>query len=201
VDYRLFADGKNSWPAQLDNVQCAVRWTRANPSKYDVDPNHIGAFGHSAGAQLAALLGMEDTRDNSDPKLAKYSSRVQAVVDVSGPTDFPAMHDAERLASLTQFLNADYAKNPQAWRNASPVYHLAKTDAPFLILHGTQDQSVSMDQPQELYEKLKAAGVQVSFIKVNDVHPRSPSPASHRDARVFQPQLDGREVAAPFPDG
>jgi acetyl esterase/lipase len=201
VDYRLFADGKNSWPAQLDNVQRAVRWTRANPSKYDVDPNHIGAFGHSAGAQLAALLGMEDTRDNSDPKLAKYSSRVQAVVDVSGPTDFPAMHDPERLAFLTQFLDADYAKNPQAWRNASPVSHVAKTDAPFLILHGTQDQSVSMDQPQELYEKLKAAGVQVSFIKVNDVHPRSPSPASHRDARVFQPQLDGREVAAPFPDG
>jgi acetyl esterase/lipase len=48
VDYRLFADGKNSWPAQLDDVQRAVRWIRANAAKYDVDPNHIGAFGHSA---------------------------------------------------------------------------------------------------------------------------------------------------------
>ena len=170
VDYRLFSDGKNSWPAQLDDVQRAVRWIRANAPKYDVDPNHIGAFGHSAGAQLAALLGMEDTRDDSDPALAKYSSRVQAVVDVSGPTDFTAMHDPERIAFLTHFLNADYAKNPQAWRNASPVTHVAKADAPFLIVHGTQDQSVSMDQPQELYEKLKAAGVPVSFVKVDDVH-------------------------------
>jgi dipeptidyl aminopeptidase/acylaminoacyl peptidase len=80
------------------------------------------------------------------------------------------MHDPERIAFLTQFLSADYAKNPQAWRNASPVFHAAKTDAPFLIVHGTQDQSVSMNQPQELYEKLKAAGVPVSFIKVDDAH-------------------------------
>jgi acetyl esterase/lipase len=170
VDYRLFADGKNLWPAQLDDVQRAMRWIRANAAKYDVDPNHIGAFGHSAGGQLAALLGMEDTRDNSDHTLAKYSSRVQAVVDVSGPTDFTAMHDPERIAFLTTFFAADYAKHPDVWRNASPVFHVAKTDAPFLIVHGTQDQSVSMDQPQELYEKLKAAGVPVSFVKVDDVH-------------------------------
>ena len=88
VDYRLFNGTVNLWPAQLDDVQRAVRWIRANAAKYRVDPNRIGAFGHSAGAQLAALLGMEDTRDNSDPSLAKYSSKVQAVVDVSGPDRF-----------------------------------------------------------------------------------------------------------------
>ncbi len=88
VDYRLFNGTVNLWPAQLDDVQRAVRWIRANAAKYRVDPNRIGAFGHSAGAQLAALLGMEDTRDNSDPSLAKYSSKVQAVVDVSGPHRF-----------------------------------------------------------------------------------------------------------------
>src|SRR5271166_640591 len=66
VDYRLFHGSDNRWPAQLDDVQRAVRWLRANSSKYNIDANYIGAFGHSAGAQLAALLGMEDTRDNSD---------------------------------------------------------------------------------------------------------------------------------------
>ena len=34
VDYRLYADGKNSWPAQLDDVQRAVRWIRTNTAKY-----------------------------------------------------------------------------------------------------------------------------------------------------------------------
>jgi pectinesterase len=95
VNYRLLQGSQNRWPAQLDDVQRAVRWVRANASKYNIDASRIGAFGHSAGAQLASLLGMEETRDNSDVALAGYSSRVQAVVDVSGPTDFLVAHDAD----------------------------------------------------------------------------------------------------------
>lgn len=170
VDYRLFKAGENRWPAQLDDVQRAVRWIRANASKYSVDSDHVGAFGHSAGAQLAALLGMEDTRDNSDPSLAKYSSRVQAVVDVSGPSDFTTNHDPDGDQFLTSFLGASISQNPQAWRDASPVFHVSKKDAPFLIFHGTKDDDVPIAQAQELYDKLKAVGVHVSFVKVDDVH-------------------------------
>lgn len=170
VDYRLFRAGENRWPAQLDDVQRAVRWVRANASKYGVDPDHIGAFGHSAGAQLAALLGMEDTRDNSDPALAKYSSRVEAVVDVSGPSDFTRDHDADGDQFLTNFLGAPFSQNPGVWRDASPVFHVSKKDAPFLIFHGTKDESVPVAQAQELYDKLKSAGVPADFVKVDDVH-------------------------------
>jgi len=113
VDYRLFHGSNNRWPAQLDDVQRAVRWVRANAAKYGVDPDHIGAFGHSAGAQLACLLGMENTRDNSDSSLAKYSSRVQAVVDTSGPVDFTRDQAADGVAFLTAFLGADYKQSPK----------------------------------------------------------------------------------------
>jgi acetyl esterase/lipase len=170
VDYRLFDGKENRWPAQLDDVQRAVRWVRANASKYNVDPEHIGAFGHSSGAQLAALLGMEETRDNSDATLAKYSSKVQAVVDISGPSDFTADHDADGDLFFTSFLGGDYTKHPELWREASPVFHVAKNDAPFLIMHGTQDHEVPISQSQELTDKLTAAGVPVSLIKVDDVH-------------------------------
>jgi acetyl esterase/lipase len=170
VDYRLFRDEQNLWPAQLDDVQRAVRWIRANAAKYQVDPEHIGAFGHSAGAQLAALLGMEETRDNSDAALAKYSSRVQAVVDVSGPADFTVNHDADGDAFLTSFFGGDYAHHPEIWRDASPVFHVAKDVAPFLIVHGTQDSAVPLAQAEELAGKLKQAGASVDFVKVDDVH-------------------------------
>jgi len=170
VDYRLFHDAENRWPAQLDDVQRAVRWIRANAAKYGVNPDRIGAFGHSAGAQLAALLGMEETRDNSDPVLAKYSSRVQAVVDVSGPSDFTSEHDSESVAFLTSFLGADRVKHPEVWREASPAFHVAKENAPFLIVHGTQDPDVPIAQAEELFEKLQSAGVSASLVKVNDVH-------------------------------
>jgi acetyl esterase/lipase len=142
VDYRLLRGTENRWPAQLDDVQRSARWMRANASKYNVDPDHIGAFGHSAGAQLAALLGMEESRDKSDPALAKYSSRVQAVVDVSGPSDFTKDHDPEGVAFPANLLGGDSSSHPDIWRDASPIFHVSKTSAPFLIVHGTRDENV-----------------------------------------------------------
>jgi dipeptidyl aminopeptidase/acylaminoacyl peptidase len=116
------------------------------------------------GVQLAALPGMEDTPGDS--------SKVQAVVDVSGPTDFTTGSDerppGRGFRSL--FLGADYAQHGEVWRAASPGFHAASEDAPFLIVHGTRDQNVPIAQAQELFEKLQGAGVPVSFIKVDDVH-------------------------------
>ncbi len=170
VDYRLLHGTENLWPAQLDDVQRAVRWIRANAAKYHVDAHHIGAFGHSAGAQLAALLGMEDTRDNSDPALAKYSSKVQAVVDVSGPSDFTTNRDPDGDAFLAAFLGGTYAQHPKVWEDASPVFHASKNNSPFLIVHGTQDSNVPMAQARELADKLKQAGVPVTLVTVEDAH-------------------------------
>jgi len=179
VDYRLYQEGRNGWPAQLDDVQRAVRWVRANAARYGVNPDRIGAFGHSSGGQLAALLGMEETRDNSDPALAKFSSRVQAVVDVSGPTDFTKDHDSDQNAFLTHFLGASYEQKPEVWREASPVFRVARGDAPFLIVHGTEDDNVPMSQSQELLEKLQAAGVPATLVKIGDGHTFRTQEARH----------------------
>lgn len=169
IDYRLFAGKQSRWPVQLDDAQTAVRWLRANAAKYNIDPDRIGAFGHSAGGQMASLLGMEDTRDKSAP-LANYSSRVQAVVDVAGPADFLTDHDPEGDAELANFFGTDYRKNPAPWREASPVDHVDKSNAPFLIIQGTQDKFVPPSQSQELYDKLHAAGVPVTLVKLDDGH-------------------------------
>jgi acetyl esterase/lipase len=171
VDYRLFHDEVNRWPAQLDDVQRSVRWLRANAAKYNVAPDHIGAYGHSAGAQLAALLGMVDTRDNSDPALAKYSSKVQAVVDSSGPTEFTGFpKDSDEDKFFSSFFGASYSAHPEVWRDASPVDHVSKSNAPFLIIHGTHDEQVSIAQAQALYDKLKEAGADVKFVRLDSDH-------------------------------
>jgi acetyl esterase/lipase len=171
VDYRLFHDGVNRWPAQLDDVQRSVRWLRANAAKYSVAPDHIGAYGHSAGAQLAALLGMLDTRDNSDPALAKYSSKVQAVVDSSGPTEFTGFpKDSDEDKFFSSFFGVSYSAHPEIWRDASPLDHVSKSNAPFLIIHGTHDEQVSIAQAQALYDKLKEAGADVKFVRLDSDH-------------------------------
>jgi acetyl esterase/lipase len=170
VDYRLFHDDATRWPAQLDDVQRAVRWVRANSAKYNVDPQHIGAYGHSAGAQIATLLGMLETRDNSDASLAQYSSKVQAVVDASGPTDLTNGMDNEAKQFLTSFLGADFAAHPAVWRDASPLFHVAKSNAPILIIHGTHDDMVSISQAQELNDALTRVGATVKFLQLDSGH-------------------------------
>ena len=170
VDYRLMKGNENLWPAQLDDAQRAVRWIRAHAGKYGVDRDRIGAFGYSAGGQLAALLGLEDTRDNSDPALARYSSRVVAVVDISGPSDFTTNRDAESDAFLTTFFGGDYVQKGDIWRDASPVFHISRKAAPFLIVHGIRDANVPFAQAQELCDKLKQARVHVEFLKLDEGH-------------------------------
>jgi acetyl esterase/lipase len=166
VDYRLFRDDASRWPAQLDDVQRAVRWVQANSAKYNIDPNRIGAYGHSSGGQLALLLGMIDTRDNSDPTLAKYSSKVQAVVDASGPTDF-TMHVND---DATKFLASFFGADPKVWRDASPITHVAKSNAPILLIHGTRDDMVPIAESEALNDALTKAGANVQFLRLDSDH-------------------------------
>ena len=197
VDYRLFHDDATRWPAQLDDVQRAVRWVRSNSAKYNVDPNHIGAYGHSAGAQIATLLAMLETRDNSDAPLAKYSSKVQAVVDASGPADFTNGMDNDAKQFLTSFLGADFATHPEVWRNASPIFHVAKSNAPILIIHGTHDDMVPISQAEELNDALTKVGATVKFLRLDSDHMfRAPGP--HRQlALETQAFFDRYLISAP----
>ncbi len=78
ADYRL-APG-SIFPAQLGDVGEAVTWLRANAGAWQLDPARLGAWGVSAGAHLAALLGT-GAGTRGEPA-------VQAVGNVSGPMDF-----------------------------------------------------------------------------------------------------------------
>jgi acetyl esterase/lipase len=86
VDYRL--GPKALWPDQIVDVKCAIRYLRANATQLNIDPNAIGAWGHSAGGHLVALLGTAGPRQGWD--IGAYpdeSSKVEAVVDMAGPSD------------------------------------------------------------------------------------------------------------------
>ena len=90
VDYRL--GPKARWPDQIVDVKCAIRYLRANATQLNIDPNEIGAWGQSAGGHLVALLGTAGPRAGWD--VGAYpdeSSKVQAVVDMAGPSDLLTM--------------------------------------------------------------------------------------------------------------
>ena len=171
IDYRLHhqADRRNAWPTPLDDAQRAVRWVRENAETYRVDPQRVGAYGVSAGGGLAAHLGVRETRDNSDPELAGYSSRVACVVDLAGPTDgtIPPS-DPSDIEFAATFFGGTFTEIPDVYRDASPLSHVDKETAPFLVIHCAQDTVVPVEHSRRLVATLREARIEVDYVEFPD---------------------------------
>lgn len=154
-----------TFPAQIQDCKAAVRWLRANAETYHLDADHIGVWGASAGGHLAALMGTTaDVKEfEGDGGNEGQSSRVQAVVDWFGPTNFltAGIKDAR-----TRMLGADPRKDPEKAKKASPVNYVSKDAAPFLIMHGDADPTVPYEQSVTFAEALKEAGAEVTFVTI-----------------------------------
>jgi acetyl esterase/lipase len=157
VEYRLAP--KHKFPAQLQDVKCAVRWLRANASRYQIDPDRIGALGFSAGAHLALLLGLTEPKDGFEGEGGhrEQSSKVQVVVNMMGPTDlsrpaWPAVTD-KLLAGL---LGGSREQIPSAYWTASPLAYVRPGAPPVLTMHGTKDAIVPFEQAKLLHASLRS---------------------------------------------
>lgn len=169
VGYRLVdtETGSHRWPAQLDDVQRAVRWVRANAADFGIDPMRVAAYWWSAGGQLAALRGTRDTRDASAP-LASYPSRVTCVVDLAGDVDLAAYTQPPALHEVVALLGETPQEVPERYRDASPLSWIDGRTAPFLVVHGAQDDVVPIEQSRRLVATLRTAGVEVQCVELAD---------------------------------
>ncbi|MGO8925925.1 MAG: alpha/beta hydrolase fold domain-containing protein [Limisphaerales bacterium] len=171
VGYRLSQEAK--FPAQIHDCKAAVRWLRANAAQYNLDPNKFVAWGASAGGHLVALLGTSGgvAELEGDDNDLKESSRVQAVLDWFGPTDFLHIGDAESDlqhnapdSPESKLVGGPLLENKDKAAKASPITYVSKDAPPFLIMHGDHDRTVPFNQSELLYAALKKAGVDVTFV-------------------------------------
>ena len=174
INYRLSQHAV--FPAQIEDVKAAVRWLRANAETYRFDPNRFAAWGSSAGGHLVAMLGT--TGDVAEFEVGEnlgVSSRVQAVVDYFGPTDFLQMdahslpdglvHDAPDSPE-SQLVGGPIQEHKDRVARANPITYVSKDDPPILIIHGDQDKLVPYHQSVLLHDALAEADVTVTFYKV-----------------------------------
>jgi len=176
ISYRLSQQAK--FPAQIEDCKAAIRWLRANAQMYGLDGERIGVWGSSSGGHLAALLGttgdvaaLDGTGGN-----AGVSSRVQAVVDWFGPTDFLQMdahapadsriqHDSP-ASPESNLVGGPIQENKEACAKASPLTYVSRDDPPFLIMHGDKDNLVPIHQSEILHAALHRVGLESTFIPV-----------------------------------
>jgi acetyl esterase/lipase len=189
VGYRF--SGEAPFPAAIQDVKAGIRWLHANAAKYGIDPARTAIWGQSAGGHLAALAGVSchvaalapdartvpaqgnvETVASTVAGADEASDCVQAVVAWFGIYDFStlkALPTAQPLAfdATAQFLGCggkpcDLARQ----RGASPISYVDRSDPPFLLIHGTDDQTVPVEQTEQFDAALKKTGVPVTKIIV-----------------------------------
>jgi len=187
IQYRMSHQAK--FPAQLHDCKGAVRWLRAHAKDYGYDADKVCAIGSSAGGHLSALLGttggMKELEGTVGGNL-EQSSRVQAVVDYFGPTDFierakvqPKLTE-DPGGSVYRLLGGPVSKNQELAKQASPLTHVDENDPPLMIIHGLMDRRVLVQQSIDLYQKYRTIGLPVEIRFIHD--------AAHGGSLFYEPQ-------------
>jgi pectinesterase len=173
INYRLAPT--NRWPACYDDVQTAIGWVRAHAAEYKGDPNRIALLGYSAGGQLVTLAGTRGGHKSFWQTLhlaKKTDEQVQAVVAFAPPTDLVA--DNERRGGLSTSMrnlfgyeSSNLTDNVRVvLKKNSPLTYVKPGLPPFLLINGSADKTVPIDQTENFAKALKAAKVDCTLISI-----------------------------------
>jgi acetyl esterase/lipase len=172
VDYRLSKVAK--FPAQIHDIKAAIRFLRAHAGDYGFPATRFVIAGSSAGAHLAALVGVTNGNrelEGSEGEYLNISSNIQAIVDLYGASNLTTILAQStphglgvRKPALDLLLGAQPDALPELARLASPVFHVDASDPPLLLLHGDQDPQMPINQAHELQGAYEKLGLPVRFV-------------------------------------
>lgn len=195
INYRLSHEAQ--FPSVIHDAKAAVRWVRANASRYGFDPRRVAAWGSSAGGYLAAFLAVsEGVKEVEDLSMGNpdQPSGVVAAVDWYGCTDFLAMDAQTKQLGLELWRGGhDCETSPESLliggpihslrekcQASNPVCYVKSNHAPIYIQHGRSDNIVPYLQSVLLVDKLKAAAGREWVFEVIDG-------VGHADPCFFKP--------------
>ena len=162
VNYRLAGRPGGTWPAQIEDVQKALRHVRANAARYRIDPERIAALGMSAGGHLATMVALRD-----DP--AGPQGRVRTAVNLDGEHDMtmpPELVMADFEDIMATVLGHATPWSAAELRDISTVT-FARPDVALLTVHGAGDDNVYVAQGERITEALRSKGAEAEFIRID----------------------------------
>ncbi|MEV4413153.1 alpha/beta hydrolase [Catellatospora sp. NPDC049609] len=156
VDYRLALEAP--YPAQLLDVQSAVRWLRLHARQLRLDPARFAALGESAGGHLAAMAGLAGTGETA----------IQAVVNWYGAVDLFAFDPDDPAGPHAVLFGGPVSGRREFVAFGNPLSRVHAAAPPFFSVYGTADRIVSPSQGAALTEALRAVGVRAELLLVPD---------------------------------
>jgi acetyl esterase/lipase len=193
INYRF--TGEARFPAQVQDVKAAIRWIRSNAAQYGADAGNVYVWGESAGGFLSVMAGTTCGAAALEPLAPRtggpapppgmltvhvdpaQSDCVQGAVDWFGPTDLirmdeqmlpnSPMHHNPPTSPESKLLGCTLPSCPKSLLDeATSLTYITASTPPFLIMHGTSDHSVPLQQSEELYQALRAKGVAAQLVEV-----------------------------------
>ncbi len=160
----------------VPDVQRATRFVRCHAREYGVNPDRLGVAGGSSGGHLSLMLatrGGPATPDAADP-VDRCSSAVQAVACFFPVTDLlnlgASTENPGNGGPPRSFVRAfgPNSTNLAIWKgigyDLSPIYHIASNLPPVLIIHGSADTLVPLDQSERFAARAREAGRTVQLL-------------------------------------
>lgn len=159
IDYRVAPNHR--WPRHIIDVKTAIAWARANVDKFGGDRNFVAVAGCSAGGHLSALAGLTPDDSVYESKLPEGAdTSVDAVVGIYGRYDWEDRSTPER-ARFVEFLERvvvgkSIARRPEVFRDASPIARVHRNAPPFLVIHGSKDNVIPVEQARSFVDRMRA---------------------------------------------
>ncbi|HET7559207.1 MAG TPA: alpha/beta hydrolase [Limnochordia bacterium] len=165
VNYRY--SSMAPFPAQLDDLRAALGWIGANAERLGIDAGRIALLGASAGGHLASLLALTVGRSAG----SEGAPTIRAVVSFCGPQDLTGIAygtRAEAADSVRRLIGGPPETHAEAYRQASPLFHVHPGAPAFLFIHGELDPGVPIDQAERMHAALAAQRVPSRLIRVRN---------------------------------
>ncbi len=171
VDYRLSPEAP--FPAQVHDIKAAVRYLRSHANEFHLDPEHFIIAGSSAGAHLAALVGVSDGVKELEGEVGAHlnvESNVHGIVSFYGASNLHSILSQSnahglsvRVPALGLLLGGQPDEEPGLATLASPITHVDACDPPLWLVHGDADPQMPIEQSAELLTAYQKHHLEVSF--------------------------------------
>ena len=159
ANYRL--SPRATFPDHLVDVKLALRWIREHIEEHGGDPAFVAVTGGSAGGHLAAMVALTAGDPEYQPGFEDVDTSVRACVPFYGVYDLSGTFTGRGPDTLTRFvervvLKRRLADDPAAFERASPIRRVRADAPPFMVVHGTNDSLVPVQEARAFVEALRA---------------------------------------------
>ena len=153
-DYRL--SPKVKYPAYVDDAAAAFAWTVKHIAEHGGDPHKVFIGGHSAGATLALLVGMDPNR------LKPHGLTLGAVAGIT-------QISAQVLTHYTIREERGQSRYAITCDEAAPAFYIKKSLPPILTIYAQNDMLSRAEENMFFVATLKAAGHAENYsLRVDD---------------------------------